>query len=171
LGVNEADLSFRLPAGFLSQSPDAVSRSGGESDCDTTKLLGGQILIVFATVVAGVSSQANGVLRISRQSSASLGSCCRVVRSIVPGNSSPGRSGTTPTCRPSSTRQIAAFSSIVGCAVAIIGSLWRARQNRLVTTSRPRLFSLGDRPGDRGGRAVPQRRRLPRPAWWKVSAP
>jgi type IV secretion system protein VirD4 len=29
---------------------------------------------------------------------------------------------------------IAASSGIVGCAVAIVGSLWRARQNRLVTT-------------------------------------
>src|SRR5579859_1686183 len=29
---------------------------------------------------------------------------------------------------------IAAFSGLAGCAVAIVGSLWRARQNRLVTT-------------------------------------
>jgi hypothetical protein len=55
LDVNKADFSFRLFAGFLSKARMRVHRWRAETAIMTpTKLLVGQILVVFAIVIVGV---------------------------------------------------------------------------------------------------------------------
>jgi ABC-type oligopeptide transport system ATPase subunit len=54
LGVNKADFSFRLFAGFLSQSPDAISRSGGDSDHDSYQALDEPVSALDVSVQAQV---------------------------------------------------------------------------------------------------------------------
>jgi type IV secretion system protein VirD4 len=103
-----------------------------------TKLLIGQILVVFTIVIAGVW------LATER---------CAAELSFQPQLAAPWFA---PLCLPvyrswqlfawwswydayapavfNKAGAIAASSGLTGCAVAIVGSLWRARQNRLVTT-------------------------------------
>lgn len=138
-----------------------------------TKLLIGQALVVFAIVIAGVwfaTEWCAAELEFQSQ----LGSPWFVLLGL-------------PVYRPwqlfawwfwydayapavfNKAGAIAASSGLAGCAVAIVGSLWRARQNRLVTTYR--LLALGDQPGDRGVWPVSFRWCFPGPPRWEVSTP
>jgi len=76
-----------------------------------------------------------------------------------------------PTHRTSSTAagMLAGASGFMGCAAAVIGSLWRARQNR--PHHHLRLIALGAPSRDRRGRALPRGRRFPRSPRQPVSAP
>lgn len=103
-----------------------------------TKLLIGQILVVFAIVIAGVWV-ATEWCATELDFQAQLGAPWFVVLGL-------------PVYRPwmlfawwfwydayapavfNEAGAIAASSGLAGCGVAIIGSLWRARQNQLVTT-------------------------------------
>ena len=64
---------------------------------------------------------------------------------------------------------IAAAAGILGVVVAVIGSLWRARQGP--GGHYLRLGALGGRARDRQGRAVRDRRRLARPCEGALPAP
>jgi type IV secretion system protein VirD4 len=106
---------------------------GGDSKMTSTKLLIGQIIIVFAIVIAGVWCAAE--LGFQAQLGGPWFEFAGVpfyypwrlfewwysydAYAPVLFNQAGG---------------IAASSGIAGCIVAIISSLWRARQNRLVTT-------------------------------------
>ena len=63
---------------------------------------------------------------------------------------------------------IAALSGFAGCAAAIIGSLWRARQSRLV--DHLRLVALGDDRTKSSRPVVPRRGRFPRADRRRISA-
>jgi type IV secretion system protein VirD4 len=113
-------------------------RSGGAGDMTPTKLLIGQILIVFTIVISGVWFA-------TEWCAAHLGFQARLGMPWF-------WLAATPFYQPwclfewwysydayapvlfNEAGGLAASSGIAGCAVAIIGSLWRARQNRLVTT-------------------------------------
>ncbi|MBU6297373.1 MAG: hypothetical protein KJS68_03930 [Alphaproteobacteria bacterium] len=106
-----------------------------------TKLLIGQILIVFVVVIAGVWF-ATEWCAYELGFQAQLGPCWFMALGM-------------PLYRPwqlfawwywydgyapdifNEAGAIAASSGLLGCLAAIIGSLWRARQNRLVTTYGP----------------------------------
>jgi type IV secretion system protein VirD4 len=103
-----------------------------------TKLLIGQILIVFAIVIAGVWAATQwAAAELGYQ--AQLGALWAVLLG-------------TPVYQPwklfewwyaydayaprifDRADMLAGASGFMGCAAAVVGSLWRARQNRLVTT-------------------------------------
>jgi type IV secretion system protein VirD4 len=121
-----------------------------------TKLLIGQILIVFAIVIAGVWAATQwAAAELGYQ--AQLGAPWVVLLG-------------TPVYQPwklfewwyaydayaprifDRAGMLAGASGFMGCAAAVVGSLWRARQNRLVTT----YSGSRSRKRDRGG----ARRRL-----------
>jgi len=103
-----------------------------------TKLLLGQILIVFAIVIAGVWSATQWAAAMLGYQ-AQLGAPwlvlfgCPVYR---PWQLFPWWYAYDAYAPPVFDRagMLAGASGFMGCAAAVIGSLWRARQNRLVTT-------------------------------------
>ncbi len=136
-----------------------------------TKLLCGQILMVFAIVITGVWFASEWcAAELGFQAKLGVAWFVLLDRRVSRPGQLLARWFWYDAYAPAIFKKaIAACSGVVGCAVAIIGSLWRARH--LPARHDLRLFPLGDRPGDRSRRAVQQRRRLPRPAWWRASAP
>lgn len=124
-----------------------------------TKILIGQILVVFAIIIAGVwaaTQWAAAMLGYQAQ----LGAPWFLLFGL-------------PVYRPwqlfpwwyafdayapdvfDRAGMLAAGSGFMGCAAAIIGSLWRARQNRRATPTAPRAGRRGGRSGPPGC-SVPQ---------------
>jgi type IV secretion system protein VirD4 len=115
------------------------SRSGGDSKKVTpTKLLFGQIIIVFAIVIVGVWFATEWcATRLQFQAQLGVPWFCLVgVPFYYPWRLFEwwySYDAYDPRLF-NEAGGIAASSGILGCGAAIIGSLWRARQNRLVTT-------------------------------------
>ena len=121
-----------------------------------TKFLIGQIIVGFAVAIGGLWFATNGPLGIWAISArlgrpGSIFSRCPVYR---PWACSSGGMPMTLMRRRlfNEAGAIAASSGFAGCAVAIIGSLWRARQNQLVTTYGSSRWATA--PRNRTGRAV-----------------
>src|SRR6202011_5367302 len=140
LRVNKGDFSFRRFAGSLSRGPDAVVRSGRDSEMTPTKLLIGLILIVVAIVVAGVwfatqwcAAELGFQPRLGAPWFALIG-----IPVYYPWRLFEWWYAYDAYAPELFNRAgaVAASSGFMGCAVAIVGSLWRGGGGRGSTTPR-----------------------------------